>query len=90
MRCAGIERPRSWRGVRDFRSLLDLNSAELQVSPGARGWRCCARTSPESVRLRLGIHATTTPAARNGYNLLEGAALIAAIQQGCRKPARWA
>ena len=77
------------RREEDFRSLLDLNAAELQVSPG-RAWLALLRQDfAESVRLRLEIARYDSASGPEWHNLLEeSAALIAAIQQQLQKPAR--
>jgi diguanylate cyclase (GGDEF)-like protein len=77
------------RREEDFRSLLDLNSLELQVSPG-RAWLALLRQDfAEAVRLRLEIARYDRASGPEWHNLLEeSAALIAAIQQELQKPAR--
>jgi len=68
------------RREEDFRSLLDLNAAELQVSPG-RAWLALLRQDfAESVRLRLEIARYDSASGPEWHNLLEeSAALIAAV-----------
>jgi diguanylate cyclase (GGDEF)-like protein len=77
------------RREEDFRSLLDLNSAELQVSPG-RAWLSQVRQDfAESIRLRQEIARYDEAAGPAWHALLEdSSALTAAIHEQLQKPAR--
>jgi diguanylate cyclase (GGDEF)-like protein len=77
------------RREEDFRSLLDLNAAELQVSPG-RAWLDQVRQDfAESIRLRQEIARYDDAAGPQWHSLLEDSAVLtAAIQQQLQKPAR--
>ncbi len=77
------------RREEDFRSLLDLNSAELQVSPG-RAWLTQVRQDfAESIRLRQEIARYDEAAGPAWHALLEdSSALTAAIHEQLQKPAR--
>ena len=77
------------RREEDFRSLLDLNSAELQVSPG-RAWLTQVRQDfAESITLRQDIARYDEAAGPAWHALLEdSSALTAAIHEQLQKPAR--
>jgi diguanylate cyclase (GGDEF)-like protein len=77
------------RREEDFRALLDLNAAELQVSPG-RSWLSQVREDfAESVRLRQQIARYDEAVGPQWHSLLEDSAVLtAAIQQQLEKPAR--
>ena len=79
------------RREEDFRSLLELNAPELQVSPG-RAWLARVQQDfAEAVRLRLEIARYDEAAGPEWHSLLEdSAALTAAIQETLQKPARLA
>ncbi len=77
------------RREEDFRSLLELNAAELQVSPG-RAWLSLVRQDfADAVRLRLENARYDEVAGAEWHSLLEdSSALTAAIQETLQKPAR--
>ncbi len=77
------------RREEEFRALLDLNAAELQVSPG-RAWLSLVRQDfIESVRLRAEIARYDEAAGPEWHALLEDSArLISALQDQLEKPAR--
>lgn len=77
------------RREEDFRSLLDMNAPELQVSPG-RAWLALLRQDfTNAVRLRQDIARYDAASGPEWHSLLEdSAALTAAIQEELQKPAR--
>ncbi|MBS0379877.1 MAG: EAL domain-containing protein [Proteobacteria bacterium] len=77
------------RREEEFRSLLELHAAELQVSPG-RAWLALVRQDfAEAVRLRLEIARYDDTAGAEWHSQLEdSAALTAAIHEQLQKPAR--
>jgi diguanylate cyclase (GGDEF)-like protein len=77
------------RREEDFKALLELNSAELMLSPG-RAWLALLRQDfNEAVRLRQQIARYDALSGPQWHNLLEdSAALTAAVQEELQKPAR--
>ena len=77
------------RREQDFTALLDVNAAELQVSPG-RAWLALVRQDfAESVRLRQEMARYDQEGEPAWHALLEdSAALTAAIQEQLQQPAR--
>ena len=77
------------RREEEFRELLDLNSAELQVSPG-RAWLTQVRQDfASSIKLRLELAHYDEAAGPAWHAQLEdSSALTAAIHQQLQKPAR--
>jgi len=77
------------RREQDFSVLLDMNAAELQLSPG-RAWLSLVRQDfAESVRLRQEMARYDQEAVPAWHALLEdSAALTAAIQEQLQQPAR--
>jgi len=77
------------RREQDFSALLDMNAAELQLSPG-RAWLSLVRQDfAASVRLRQEMARYDQEAVPAWHALLEdSAALTAAIQEQLQQPAR--
>jgi hypothetical protein len=77
------------RAEESFKALLDLNAAELQVSPG-RAWLALVRQDfADAVHLRADIARYDALSGPDWHALLEdSAALAAGVQEELQKPAR--
>jgi diguanylate cyclase (GGDEF)-like protein len=77
------------RAEESFRALLDLNTAELQASPG-RAWLALVRQDfADAVHLRADIARYDALSGPDWHALLEdSAALAAGVQEELQKPAR--
>jgi diguanylate cyclase (GGDEF)-like protein len=77
------------RAEENFKSLLDLNAAELQVSPG-RAWLALVRSDfTDAVHLRNDIARYDAVSGPEWHAVLEdSAALTAGVQEELQKPAR--